>query len=205
MPQPIEGGAAAPNAGAPAPDADAAYAAALDTAMNAATPQARAKAVDALEVLAKQRSGDGGASADPDAPAEGLEGPSSPLAYTLEQALPPGVELVDQPGLGALKGNLHALGVPPEIASGAFTEIATLHSAGVFQSDAAYDQQMAMCKSAIAKVHGEGAKAVLRDAAAYIDKAVAAGKLTPDQADAICASPLAVSHAAMLARHGGRK
>lgn len=127
-----------------------------------------------------------------DAPAEGLEGPSSPLAYTLEQALPPGVEVVDQPGLGALKGNLHALGVPPEIASGVFTEIATLHSAGVFQSDAAYDQQIAMCKSAIAKVHGEGAKAVLHDAAAYIDKAVAAGKLTPDQVDAICASPLAV-------------
>lgn len=61
---------------------------------------------------------------------------------------------------------------------------------------------MTLCKAAVAKVHGEGAKAVLKDAAAYIDKAVAAGKLTHEQADAICASPLAVSHAAMLARSG---
>ena len=192
-------------AASPVVDHDAAYASALDQAMSAETPQARAKAVDTLEMLAKQRSGDGlaGSSTNaPGEPAEGLEGGSSPLAYTLENSLPPGVEVVDRAGLTSLKTSLFEIGVPPEIANGGFAEIAQLQAAGVFASDAAYDQQMALCKAAVAKVHGEGAKAVLHDAARYIDKAVAAGKLTAEQADAICASPLAVSHAALLARSG---
>lgn len=130
-------------AGAPAPDADTAYAAALDQAMSAETPQARAKAVDALEAMAEQRSEGSAAAtasaAKPGEPSEGLEGGTSPLAYTLENALPPGVEVVDRAGLTSLKTSLFEIGVPPEIATAGFGEIAQLGAAGVFASDAAYD------------------------------------------------------------------
>lgn len=209
MTQPIEGGsAAAPTGGAPAPDAAAAYAAALDTAMNAPTPQARAKAVDALEMLAKQRSGDGAAGASPEAaaaPAEGLEPPSSAMAYTLENSLPPGVEIVDTAGLGALKTALFDIGVPVPIAQGGFTEIAALHSAGAFASDAAYDQQITICKAAMVKTHGENAKSVIADGLAFVDAAVRSGKLPEDVAAQIIAAPMALSAAANLKRFGGRK
>jgi hypothetical protein len=89
---------------------------------------------------------------------EGFEPPASPLAYTLENALPPGADIVDQAGLGALKSGLHAMGVPAEIAAAGFAEIAHLHAQGTFASEAAYDQQVHLCRNAMHKVHGRTAR-----------------------------------------------
>lgn len=196
-------------AGAPAPGVDIDARIAELVQQEPPTPQAakvRNAELEQLYLTKSQQSptGDAASGAAADTPPEGLEPPSSPLAYTLEQSLPPGVEVVDQAGLGALKSSLHSLGVPIEIANGAFAEIASIHGSGAFLSDSAYDRQAAHMRATIAKVHGEDAPAILRDAKAHIDKAVAAGKLTPHQVDALVLSPMAVSHAALLARNSRR-
>lgn len=189
----------APAAAAPAPAVD--IGALVQQAANPdLTPQARSKLVDEIE-----RYHQSGAQAAQDAPAdvpEGFEPPSSPLAYTLENALPPGAEITDQAGLGALKSGLHQLGVPAEIAAAGFAEIAHLHAQGTFASERAYDQQVQLCKVAMHKVHGENAPAVIREALAAVDAAVRAGRLTEEAAEAIVASPMALSKAAEFRRFG---
>ncbi len=201
MTQPIEGGSAAvaPNSGAPAVDIGALVQQAANPDL---TPQARSKLVDEIE-----RYHQSGAQATQDAPAEvpeGFEPPSSPLAYTLENGLPPGAEITDQAGLGALKSGLHQLGVPAEIAAAGFAEIAHLHAQGTFASERAYDQQVQLCKVAMHKVHGENAPTVIREALAAVDAAVRAGRLTEEAAEAIVASPMALSKAAEFRRFGGK-
>lgn len=169
------------------------------------TPQARAKLVDEIEHYHQSgaqvaQTGQGGPAEVP----EGFEAPASPLAYTLENALPPGADIVDQAGLGALKSGLHAMGVPAEIAAAGFAEIAHLHAQGTFASEAAYDQQVHLCRNAMHKVHGENAPAMIRDGLAAVDAAVRAGHLTESAAEAIIASPMALSKAAEFRRFGGK-
>lgn len=169
------------------------------------TPQARAKLVDEIERYHQNgaAAAPGGQGDSAEVPA-GFEPPSSPLAYTLESALPPGADIVDQAGLGALKSGLHAMGVPAEIAAAGFAEIAHLHAQGTFASEAAYDQQVYLCRNAMHKVHGENAPAMIRDGLAAVDGAVRAGHLTESAAEAIIASPMALSKAAEFRRFGGK-
>ena len=169
------------------------------------TPQARAKLVDEIERYHQTgpAAAPGGQGDSAEVP-EGFEPPSSPLAYTLENALPPGADIVDQAGLGALKSGLHAMGVPAEIAAAGFAEIAHLHAQGSFASEAAYDQQVHLCRNAMHKVHGENAPAMIRDGLAAVDAAVRAGHLTESAAEAIIASPMALSKAAEFRRFGGK-
>ena len=175
------------------------------TTANAGTPQSAMARVDRLEALWKAReAATPGGQGDSAEVHEGFEPPSSPLAYTLENALPPGAEIVDQAGLGALKSGLHAMGVPAEIASAGFAEIAHLHAQGTFASEAAYDQQVQLCRNAMHKVHGENAPTVIRDGLAAVDAAVRAGHLTESAAEAIIASPMALSKAAEFRRFGGK-
>lgn len=194
--------AAAAPAAAPATDIGALVQQAANPDL---TPQARSKLVDEIE-----RYHQSGAQAAQAAEAgaldvpEGFEPPSSPLAYTLENALPPGADIVDQAGLGALKSGLHAMGVPAEIASAGFAEIAHLHAQGTFASEAAYDQQVQLCRNAMHKVHGENAPAMIRDGLAAVDAAVRTGHLTESAAEAIIASPMALSKAAEFRRFGGK-
>lgn len=193
-----------PAAAAPAVDVDARIAELVQ--QEPATHQATNARNAELERLYMAKS-QSGAQAAQDAPAEvpeGFEPPSSPLAYTLENALPPGAEITDQAGLGALKSGLHQLGVPAEIAAAGFAEIAHLHAQGTFASERAYDQQVQLCKVAMHKVHGENAPAVIREALAAVDAAVRAGRLTEDAAEAIIASPMALSKAAEFRRFGGK-
>lgn len=192
----------APAAAAPATDIGALVQQAANPDL---TPQARAKLVNEIERYHQSgaqaaQAGEGGPAEAP----EGFEPPSSPLAYTLENGLPPGAEITDQAGLGALKSGLHAMGVPAEIASAGFAEIAHLHAQGTFASEAAYDQQMQLCKAAMHKVHGENAPTVIRDGLAAVDAAVRAGHLTESAAEAIIASPMALSKAAEFRRFGGK-
>lgn len=135
---------------------------------------------------------------------EALAAPQSATGYHLESHLPPGVSIENEPALGALKAGLHDLGVPASIASGAFTDIGRLHAEGAFASDAAYDAACLAARDQMHRVHGEAAPAMIRDALAFVDRAVKGGKLTEDAAEAVLASPLALSHAAMLARRGPR-
>lgn len=175
------------------------------TTASAGTPQSVTARTDRLEALWKARAGaaQGGEDSPTEVP-EGFEPPASPLAYTLENALPPGADIVDQAGLGALKSGLHAMGVPAEIASAGFAEIAHLHAQGTFASEAAYDQQVQLCRNAMHKVHGENAPAMIRDGLAAVDAAVRAGHLTESAAEAIIASPMALSKAAEFRRFGGK-
>ncbi len=169
------------------------------------TPQARAKLVDEIERYHQNgRAAAPGGQGDSAEVPEGFEAPASPLAYTLENALPPGADIVDQAGLGALKSGLHAMGVPAEIAAAGFAEIAHLHAQGTFASEAAYDQQVQLCRNAMYKVHGENAPAMIRDGLAAVDAAVRAGHLTESAAEAIIASPMALSKAAEFRRFGGK-
>ncbi len=191
-----------------AADPDAAYAAALDTAMSAPTPQARAKAVDALEVLARQRAdaAPAGASAQQDdAPAEGFEAPSSGLAYQFEQALPPGVEIADTAALGTLKGSLAEAGVPVTIGNAAFADIARLSTGGVYASEAAYLDACGTCRSQLERVHGEGAKTLIADAVAWLEGAVRANPALEEAATFAMASPMAIQAAANMRRFGGAR
>lgn len=187
-----------------AADPDTAYAAALETAMSAPTPQARAKAVDALEVLARQRAdaAPAGASAGQQNadPLEGFEPPSSALAYQFEQALPPGVEITDTAALGTLKGSLAEAGVPAEIGNAAFADIARLSSSGSYQSQAAYDAACATCEAQIARVHGEGAATLIADAKAWLEAAVRANPALDEAATFAMASPMAMQAAANMCR-----
>lgn len=193
-------------AGTPTADADASYAAALQAAMDAPTPQARAKAVDALEELAKQRAagapaGAGGQS-QPGAPEEGFEAPASGLAYQFEQALPPGVEITDTASLGALKGSLAGAGVPPEIGNAAFADIARLSTAGAYESQSAFDDAVGQCRAQIERVHGEGAKGLIADALSWIEDAVRANPALEEAATFAMASPMALQAAANMKRFG---
>lgn len=133
---------------------------------------------------------------------EALAAPASATGYHLEGHLPPGVSIENKPALGALKAGLHDLGVPASIASGAFADIGRLHAEGAFASDTAYDAACLAARDQMHRVHGEAAPAMIRDALSLVDRAVKAGKLTEDAAEAVLASPLALSHAAMLARRG---
>lgn len=200
---PIENLAPAPAAAPAAPATD--IGAIVKQASNPdLTPQARAKLVDEIERY--HQTGAQAAQTGQDVPAEVLEGfepPDSPLAYTLENALSPGADIVDQAGLGTLKSGLHALGVPAKIAAAGFAEIAHLHAQGTFASEAAYDQQVQLCRNAMHKVHGENAPAMIRDGLAAVDYAVRAGHLTESDAEAIIASPMALSKAAEFRRFGG--
>ncbi len=168
------------------------------------TPQARAKLVDEIERYHQTGAAAApGGQGDAEVP-EGFEAPASPLAYTLENGLPPGADIVDQGALGALKSGLHAMGVPAEIAAAGFAEIAHLHAQGTFASEAAYDQQVQLCRNAMHKVHGEAAPAMIRDGLAAVDAAVRAGHLSESAAEAIIASPMALSKAAEFRRFGGK-
>lgn len=193
-------------AGAPAADTDASYAAALQAAMDAPTPQARAKAVDALEVLAKQRAAGAPAGAggqpQPAAPEEGFEAPASGLAYQFEQGLPPGVEITDTTALGALKGSLAGAGVPAEIGNAAFADIARLSATGIYESQAAYDAACASCEAQIERVHGDGAKSLIADARSWIEAAVRANPALDEAATFAMASPMAIQAAANMKRFG---
>ena len=197
---PTQGGAPA------AADPDASYAAALQAAMDAPTPQARAKAVDALEVLAKQRAEGGPAATagqpQPGAPADGFEAPASGLAYQFEQALPPGVEIVDTTSLGALKSSLAGAGVPAEIGNAAFADIAQLSTRGAYESEAAYVDACGHCRAQIERVHGEGAKSLIADALAWIEDAVRANPALEEAATFAMASPMALQAAANMKRFG---
>lgn len=133
---------------------------------------------------------------------EALAAPTSATGYHLESHLPPGVSIENEPALGALKAGLHDLGVPASIASGAFADIGRLHAEGAFATDAGYDAACLAARDQMHRVHGEAAPAMIRDAIAFVDRAVKGGKLTEDAAEAVLASPLALSHAAMLARRG---
>lgn len=190
-------------------DPDAAYAAALETAMNAPTPQARAKAVDALEVLARQRveaAPAGAAAGQQNAePLEGFEGPSSGLAYQFEQALPPGVEITDTAALGTLKGSLAEAGVPVEIGNAAFADIARLNMGGTYASEAAYLDACGTCRAQLEKVHGEGAKSLIADAVAWLEGAVRANPALEEAATFAMASPMAIQAAANMRRFGGAR
>jgi hypothetical protein len=187
-----------------APNVETAYAAALDAAMNAPTPQARAKAVDEMEALAKQQvavSGDPAVSHGE--PQEGYEAPESGLAYQFEQNLPPGVEIVDREALGALKSGLAAAGVPAEIGNAAFGDVARLTGEGAFASEATYIEACGICRAQLESVHGEEAKTLIADALAWIEDAVRANPKLEDAATMALASPLAIQAAANMRRHGG--
>ena len=190
-------------------DPDAAYAAALETAMSAPTPQARAKAVDTLEVLARQRADAAPAGASTGqqdaAPLEGFEPPSSALAYQFEQALPPGVEITDTAALGTLKGSLAGAGVPAEIGNAAFADIARLSTGGAYNSDADYDAACGTCRSQLERVHGEGAKSLIADAVAWLNEAVRADPALEEAATFAMASPMAIQAAANMRRFGGAR
>lgn len=136
---------------------------------------------------------------------EALAAPASATGYHLESQLPPGVSIENEPALGALKAGLHDLGVPASIASGAFADIGRLQAEGAFASDAAYDAACLAARDQMHRVHGEDAPAMIREGIAFVDRAVKSGKLTEDAADAVLASPLALSHAAMLARRGSAR
>lgn len=185
-------------------DADASYAAALQAAMDAPTPQARVKAVDALEALAKQRAEPTapGASVPAGEPQEGFEAPASALAYQFEQTLPPGVEIVDTASLGALKGSLAQAGVPAAIGNAAFGDIARIANDGGFASEAAYVEACRMCRSQIERVHGEGAEGLIADALSWIEDAVRANPALEEAAAFAMASPLALQAAANMKRFG---
>lgn len=135
---------------------------------------------------------------------EALAAPASATGYHLESHLPPGVNIENEPALGALKAGLHDLGVPASIASGAFADIGRLHAEGAFATDAGYDAACLAARDQMHRVHGQAAPSMIRDAIAFVDRAVKGGKLTEDAAEAVLASPLALSHAAMLARRGPR-
>lgn len=188
-----------------APDVEAAYAAPLDTAMNAPTPQARAKAVDEMEALAKQQA----ETADPTVSHEGLqvgfEAQTSGLAYQFEQNLPPGVEVVDATALGAFKSGLAATGMPAELGNAAFGDVARLEGQGAFTNEATYVEACETCRAQIERVHGKGAKSLIADALAWLDDAVRANPSLEDAATMALASPLAIQAAANMRRHGGRK
>lgn len=185
---------------------DAAYAAALETAMSAETPQARAKAVDALEALAKQRAEPavGNVAVPAGEPQEGFEAPSTGLAYQFEQAVPPGLDIVDTTALGALKGSLANAGVPAEVGNAAFGDIARLTADGAYMSEAAYEEACGLCRSQLERVHGEGAKGLIADALAWIEDAVRANPALEEAAAAALASPMAIQAAANMRRFGRR-
>lgn len=189
---------------APAGDPDAAYSAALQTAMDAPTPQARAKAVDALEALARQRAEPAPAGSPTVEPMEGFEAPASGLAYQFEQALPPGVEIADETALGALKGSLASAGVPAEIANAAFADIARLTDDGAYANAGDYDAAVAICRAQLHRVHGDGAKGLIADAVAWIEEAVRANPALEEAATAALASPMAIQAAANMRRFGRR-
>jgi len=159
-----------------------------------------------LEAIHKARAGaaSGETSADTEV-AEALAPPTSPVGYHLETHLPAGVEIVDAAAAGALKSSLHELGVPASVAAAAMGQIGELFRDGAFATDQSITDAATIARNQVYRVHGEAAPAMLRDAAAFIDDAVISGKLTHEQADAICCSPLAVAHAAMLARHGASR
>lgn len=188
-----------------APNVDAAYAAALDTAMNAPTPQARAKAVDEMEALARQQVETADAAVSHGEPQEGFEAPTSGLAYHFEQNLPPGVEIVDEAALGAFKSGLAATGMPAELGNAAFGDVARLEGQGAFTNESTYVEACETCRAQIERVHGEGAKSLIADALAWIDDAVRANPSLEDAATMALASPLAIQAAANMRRHGGRK
>jgi hypothetical protein len=209
----MEGAFEAPAVGgtqaAPAADYATSYAAALQAAMDAPTPQAKEQAMNAMAALAKQRTdardaGAGNEQTDTDN-GEAFAPPESPVGYRFEHHLPPNVDIVNEEALGAFKSGLHGLGVPASIAAGAFADVARLHGEGAFASDDAYQAAAQVARQHMDRVHGEAAPAAIRDAMAFLDRAEKAGHLTSDVVDAIMASPIALSQAAMLARHGSRK
>lgn len=55
------------------------------------------------------------------------------------------------------------------------------------------------------RVRSEAAPSMIRDALAFVDRAVKAGKITENTAEAIIASPMALSLAAMLAARSGSR
>lgn len=122
------------------------------------TPQARAKLVDEIERYHQTgaASAPGGQGNSAEVP-EGFE-PVVPAGLHARKRAPPGADIADQAGLGALKSGLHAMGVPAEIAAAGFAEIAHLHAQGTFASEAAYDQQVLLCRNAMHKVHGENVR-----------------------------------------------
>lgn len=183
-------------------DADTAYAAALETAMAAPTPQARAKAVDTMEQLARQRADAAPVATPAGEPAEGFEPPASGLAYQFEQSVPPGLDIVDPVALGTLKGELAGAGVPADIGNGAFADIARLTGDGAFASDVAYDEACGTCRAQLERIHGEGAKGLIADALAWIDDAVRANPALEEAAEAALASPMAIQAAANMRRFG---
>lgn len=189
-------------------DADRSYSAALQAAMEAPTPQARAKAVDALEALAKERAEAVPAgSADQSqegSPAEGFDAPVSGLTYQFEQTLPPGVEIVDATALGALKGSLAEAGVPAEIGNAAFSDIARLSADGVYVTEVAYVEACGLCRLQLERVHGERANGLIADALSWIEDAVRANPALEEAATAALASPMAIQAAANMKRFGRR-
>jgi len=142
-----------------APNVDAAYAAALDAAMNAPTPQARAKAVDEMEAIAKQQVETADGPVSHEGPQEGFEAPKSGLAYQFEQNLPPGVEILDATALGVFKSSLAVTGMPAELGNAAFGDVARLEGQGAFSNEATYVEACEICRAQIERVHAKARRA----------------------------------------------
>jgi hypothetical protein len=213
-----------PAAAGPAADPQAYIAGLIDRASDPSLPiSGRNKIVDQIEAYHRnggippmgqtpvdrpQAYAGSAPAADPtvaDQPEPGFEPAPSPGHYALEQALPPTVGVEDQGALDALKSNLHDMGVPAPLAASAISEIATLHDQGLLHDVTTSDRAFVRRNDMLAKAHGaDGFKVIAADGTAYLDRQVKAGKLTEAYADAIAASPMALTHAAMIARHGKR-
>ncbi|MEI5687239.1 hypothetical protein [Sphingomonas kyungheensis] len=160
-------------------------------------------------ILARIEALHAGAALDPAAAAQAAQeataaefAPTSAAAYSFEQHVPPGLEIADPDGLGALKGDLLSAGVPSELANGAFSDIAQLHATGAFESDASYMEAGRQCRAMIERSHGPAAKQMIADGLAYLEATAARFPNLEDAITAAMVSPMALLAAAQMKQLG---
>lgn len=185
------------------------------TLQETTTPQASRARQDRLEALhiAKASAAPAAPVRDPftgqaPAPTENEAYPAPATAMEYQFQPPPGVEIVNEAAAGAVKGALFEAGVPAPLADAAFQQIAEMHVAGAFADAGSYDAAVAQCKATIHAKHGDAAPAMLRDAAAYLNRLADQHPALEDAVAQAMASPFIVAQAANLHRYGttrGRK
>lgn len=186
------------------------------TLQETSTPQASSARRDRLEALhiAKAAAAEGAPPArgpvtgQAPAPTEDEAYPAPATAMEYQFQPPPGVEIVNEAAAGAVKGALFEAGVPAPLADAAFQQIAEMHVAGAFADAGSYDAAVAQCKASIHAKHGDAAPAMLRDAAAYLNRLADQHPALEDAVAQAMASPFIVAQAANLHRYGttrGRK